>query len=137
MSIRKQCTARLAGLMGSRTDYEADWKEIATFAQPTRSRFLSNDTGKNRRQRNTKMKDPHGIVAFRTLANGMTSGLSSSSRPWKILGLEDDIVDQEAREWLSACDKEMDRFLASTNFYGAVKAGYLELGLFGWKREVK
>lgn len=118
-----------------RTDYETEWQNIARFAQPARSRFLSSDKdkGTKRRQFNNKLLDPHGIEAFRTLTNGMTSGLSSASRPWFTLTLKDnELAEGEGvREWLSDVEKAMYAFLARSNFYGAVKAGYGEMGLFG------
>lgn len=118
-----------------RTDFEAEWIDIARFAQPARSRFLSNekDKGARRRIRNNKLLDPKGIEAFRTLTNGMTSGLSSASRPWFMLKLADEDLGErtEVKEWLSAVERRLYDFLAKTNFYAAVKAGYTELGLFG------
>lgn len=124
------------GLKNIRTDYEDEWRDIARFAQPARSRFLTTQKDKNgslRRTRNKALFDPHGIEAFRTLANGMTSGLSSASRPWFTLKLADDALNEEqgVREWLSEVERRMYAFFAAGNFYGAVKAGYAEEGLFG------
>ncbi len=126
---------RLSGMKSVRSDYEQEWKDIARFAQPARSRFLSSDsnrTGK-RRQANKRLMDSHGIEAFRTLTNGMTSGLSSASRPWFTLTLDDEELTEAAsvKAWLSDVERRMYSFLAQTNFYGAVKSGYAELGLFG------
>jgi len=83
--------------------------------------------------RNSRLLDPHGIEAFRTLTNGMTSGLTSASRPWFNLGLKDEGLTEQAgvREWLSEAERRMYMFLARTNFYGAIKGGYGEMGLFG------
>ncbi|KQN09813.1 phage tail protein [Sphingobium sp. Leaf26] len=117
-----------------RSDYEAEWKEIARFCQPARSRFMNADTNKTaRRARNAKLYDEYAIGSYRTLANGMTSGLSSPSRPWKKLSTFDDALmdEPEVRFWLSEVDRRMDAFFAKTNFYGAAKTGYHELGLFG------
>jgi hypothetical protein len=63
----------------------------------------------------------------------MTSGLSSPSRPWFTLKLPDDdlMEDPEVKAWLDIVQKRMESFFAATNFYSAVKTGYLELGLFG------
>lgn len=134
--IRKHCKLRLVGLKNIRTDYEDEWRDIARFAQPARSRFLTTSKDKNgslRRTRNKALFDPHGIEAFRTLANGMTSGLSSASRPWFTLKLADDAMNEGegVREWLSEVERRMYAFFAGGNFYGAVKAGYAEEGLFG------
>lgn len=118
-----------------RQDFDDECRQIARFAQPARSRFLATDKdkGANRRTWNNKLLDPHGIEAFRTLTNGMTSGLSSASRPWFTLTLHDEALSEEAgvREWLSDVERRMYAFLAQTNFYGAVKSGYGEMGLFG------
>lgn len=134
-SLREHCQQRLTALKSIRTDFEAEWNDIARFAQPARSRFLGTDTNKGtkRRIRNAKLFDPHGIEAFRTLTNGMTSGLTSASRPWFTLKLGDEELNSEpgVRAWLSECDKQIYSFLAKTNFYGAAKAGYGEMGLFG------
>lgn len=134
-ALREHCSQRLTALKAIRSDYEAEWNDIARFAQPARSRFLGTDTNKGtkRRIRNAKLFDPHGIEAFRTLTNGMTSGLTSASRPWFTLKLGDEELNSEpgVRAWLSECDKQIYSFLAKTNFYGAAKAGYGEMGLFG------
>lgn len=142
-SLRHQVEDRLLALKGLREDYEPEWFDIARLAQPWRSRFLTGGTGasgqKNKTQRtktrywNSKLQDPHGIEAFRTLAHGMTSGLTSASRPWFTLTLKDsEMMDAEGvRDWLSEVEKRMYGFLSGTNFYGAAKAGYAEMGLFG------
>ncbi|APL94096.1 tail protein [Sphingomonas sp. BHC-A] len=116
-----------------RQDYEPDWKEIARFCQPARSRFLNSETNRSRRLRNSKLFDEYAITSYRTLANGMTSGLSSPSRPWfKLATYDEALMDEpDVRFWLSEVERRMGAFFASTNFYGAAKTGYHELGLFG------
>lgn len=118
-----------------RTDYEDEWRDIARFSQPSRSRFLATDRDKGGKRRlwNNKLFDPHGIEAFRTLTNGMTSGLTSASRPWFTLKLGDDELNEQpgVRGWLSEVERAMYAFLAKTNFYAAAKEGYGEMGLFG------
>lgn len=134
LSRREHCERRLSGMKALRQDYESEWRDIARFAQPARSRFLSGtaNTAGLRRTRNNRLLDSHGIEAFRTLANGMTSGLSSASRPWFKLGIPDNLANEEGvREWLGDVEAEIYKFLSRTNFYAASKAGYAELGLFG------
>ena len=119
-TLRERMDRRLNGMKTIRTDYEGEWNDIARFAQPARSRFLSTqkDKGAARRQRNNRLLDPHGIEAFRTLTNGLTSGLSSASRPWFTLRLKDEAVNEQAdvRAWLSEVERLMYSFLAGTNF---------------------
>lgn len=134
-SIRQSCETRLASMKSVREDYERDWRDIAKLTQPARSRFLMDKRTKNkgRRRATNNLQDSHGISAFRTLAHGMTSGLSSSSRPWFSLTMEDDATSEspEVRAWLSDVERRMYRFMGNTNFYSAMKAGYAELGMFG------
>jgi len=132
-SIRQRCDTRLSSMKLIRTDYETEWDQIARFAQPARSRFLGSDKNKGTKRRvaNSRLLDPHGIEAFRTLTNGMTSGLSSASRPWFTLTINELADDDIARKWLSDCERAMYEFMAQTNLYGALKSGYAEMGLFG------
>jgi hypothetical protein len=135
-TIRQQVEGRLGNLKSVRVDYEAEIEQIARFAQPARSRFLRSNkdvNGGRRRQWNRTLFDAHGIEAFRTLTNGMTSGLSSPSRPWFSLNLADESLMQQpgVRDWISEVERRLYIFFASTNFYSAVKSGYAEMGLFG------
>jgi len=134
-TLRQRLERRLAGMKTIREDYQDEWNDIARFAQPARSRFMTKerDKGTKRRTRNSRLLDPHGIEAFRTLTNGMTSGLTSASRPWFNLTLkEEDLTEQDGvRDWLSEVERRLFAFLARTNFYGAAKSGYGEMGLFG------
>ena len=114
-----------------RQPYEQDWREISKYAQPTRSRFLNSET--NRNTKKPTIYDGQSIRSFRTLTGGMTSGLSSSSRPWfKLATYDADLMEtQEGKEWLTEAEKRLYAMLASSNFYSAAKTGYSELGLFG------
>lgn len=129
-SLRARCAKRLEGMKQVRLPFEPEYRDIARYAATARSRFLNSET--NQRRRNTKILDEHGIFAFRTLTGGMTSGLSSPSRPWFALRADEDLMeDFEVKSWLSDVERRMYAFLGSSNFYGAAKSGYGEIGLFG------
>jgi len=132
-TIREQCAKRLSGLKAVRQPYEADYEEIAALASAVRSDFLGRAGGSGRRRARAALYDSSAIRSFRILASGMTSGLSSRSRPWFKISLADrDLASFPAvAVWLSAVEEEIYRFLGRTNFYEAVQNGYLELGLFG------
>jgi hypothetical protein len=133
LTLRERCQKRLTGLKANRQPYEAEARQIASLGQPARSRWLASETNRNARQRNLRLNSSHGIFAFRTLQGGMTSGLSSPSRPWMTQTTFDQGLkeDPDVKAWLDEVERRMYAFLAQTNFYGAVKTGYLELGLFG------
>jgi hypothetical protein len=142
-TLRENCEERLLALKRLREDYDPECLEVARFMQPHRSRFLTSDRGaagnRNktnrgvRRHWNNKLADSYGLKAARILTNGMTSGLTSASRPWFVLGLDDeDLKDHPGvRDWLSEVERRIYGFLARSNFYGAAKTGYAENGLFG------
>ena len=132
-TFRDRLETRLTQLKEARQPYEAEWKEIARFGQPSRSRFLNSEQNKNFRRLNRSIYNGHAILAFRTLTGGMTSGLSSPSRPWFRLSAYDaDLAeDHDVGVWLAEVEGRMYAFLSGTNFYSAVKAGYAEMGLFG------
>ncbi len=138
-SIRQDCENRLSGMKSIRSDIEPECRDVARFAQPSRSRFLSTERNKGTRRRmaNNRLLDPHGIIAFRTQTHGMTSGLSSASSPWFTLKVDDALMEQPGvRDWLSEVETSMYAFLAQTNFYSAAKTGYGEMGLFGTEATV-
>jgi hypothetical protein len=131
-TLKERCNRRLQTMKQQRRPYEADWHEIAGYCAPMRSRFLSTRANQGRRQ-NRKLNNTAGIVAMRTLQYGMTSGLSSHSRPWFEVSLYDEnlLDNQIVKVWLDEVQKRMEGFLASINFYEASEIGYLELGMFG------
>lgn len=133
LTLKERCNRRLTALKAARLPYEPEWREIASMAQPSRSRFLNTEQNKGFRRSNGAIYNSHPILAFRTLTGGMTSGLSSPSRPWfRLSPFDADLADDnEVKIYLSEVERRMYAFLASTNFYGAVKSGYGEMGMFG------
>jgi hypothetical protein len=132
-SIRETCEKRLVGLKAMRQPIEADCEEIARFAAPRSIRIQSSDTNRRKTRKGSTIFDAHGIKSFRTLTGGMTSGLSSESRPWFSLALHDEdlMENAEVAEWLDVVEKRIAMFLGGTNFYGAAKVGYSQMGMFG------
>ena len=133
MTLKERCNRRLGALKGARQPYEDEWREIARYAQPSHSRFLNAEQNRNFKRRNDDVYNSHPILSFRTLTGGMTSGLSSPSRPWfRLVPFDQDLAsDASVRVWLAEVERRLYAFLASTNFYGAMKSGYAEMGMFG------
>jgi hypothetical protein len=133
LTLREMCEKTLGGLKAARQPYEDEWRQIARLAQPSRSKHLDSAKGMRFNRINRQVYNSHAIWSFRTLAAGLTSGLSSPSRPWfnwGSYGGQDD-QEQDAREWYAENERRAYSFLAGTNFYGANKTTYMELGLFG------
>ncbi len=141
--LKERLEKRLQGLRAVRQDIERDWMEVARFCQPRLSGYLqtygdqamgaTQSMTLKRSKLNNKLLDAHAVWATGVLANGMTSGLSSPSRPWFTLQTTDPDLKEfkPVREWLDAVRQRILDFFARTNFYQAIKSTYLENGIFG------
>lgn len=134
-TLREHVEDRAKSLMKNRGDIDPVVAEIAGLVQPARSRFCPTVASNSRGRRSlvNKLYDGYGITASGILTNGMTSGLSSPSRPWfKSKVADPDLMRYHSvKLWLSQVDQIMYDFMNATNFYGALKSGYGELGNFG------
>lgn len=143
MTLREKCEKRKGGMVAVRKPYEADWEEISRMALPARSDILTMGVNgrlpMNRKRRaNMATYSSKPRRAARILTAGMTSGLSSPSTRWfKLRSPWPDLDEyQPVKEWLAIVEQKIYDFLASTNFYNAVKVGYSELGCFGTEAAV-
>lgn len=123
-----------AGLMWNEamTWYPA-WKELAQFNNPTRGFFFDEVPNRGKQIDFKTVIDGHARRAVRTLASGMTSGLTSPSRPWFRLGLPDpNLADfTPAKIWLDEVQNRMLDVFAKSNIYGVLHSMYEEIGTFG------
>lgn len=139
--LRERLERRMSGLCMERAPHEATWRDISDNMQVRRSRWLSGDAwragqaypmGRDAKP-NTKLLDPTAVRASDVLANGLSSGLVSPSRPWfRLTTVDPDLRDrQNVKEWLKTVQDRIYELFGTTNFYSQSKAGYRELGLFG------
>lgn len=135
LTTREYFDKRLAGMELRRKDREADIVQIASLAQPFRTRFINAlaTNGRSTRMKSNKLYNGHAIRSFRFLTGGMYSGLSSPNRPWFRFVLQDrDLMKfHPVKVWLAEVEKIVGTMLATSNFYSAAKLGYSEIGLFG------
>ena len=135
LTTREYLEKRLESMKGRREEREPEICEIASLAQPNRTRFVNAiaTRGRSRTSKMNKLYDGHAIRSFRFLTGGMYSGLSSPNRPWFRFILQDkDLMKYHpVRVWLSEVEKIVGSMLAASNFYSAAKLGYAEIGLFG------
>lgn len=132
--VRRQLDQRFGVL---KSDYISsgyrEWcRDISDFMQPNRGRFLTQETGKRKRN-NIHIKDPEGLLAARICASGMMSGMSSRSRPWFRLTAKNRLLMRSApvREWLNECERLMRQVFHASNFYQSIHQFYAELSVFG------
>jgi hypothetical protein len=132
-TLREYCDSAAQSMMRQRKDVDNIVGEIAGLTMPMSNRFTPRSDNRRRKSLINRLYDGYGIRASEILTNGMTSGLSSPSRPWyRTKAADPDLMNfHTVRLWFEAVDRVMYGFMNATNFYGALKAGYGELGNFG------
>lgn len=133
-AIRDACNRRYGWLYTDRESWRTHWRDVADFILPRRGRlFVTPNEGSRGSRANHKILDSSATKACRVLAAGMLSGLTSPSRPWFVLGLEDPDMSEHApvRAWLDLVRQRMLILLGRSNFYTALHALYEEQGAFG------
>ncbi|MBW1989418.1 MAG: head-tail connector protein [Deltaproteobacteria bacterium] len=122
---------RFEQLAEIRTPWESLWQDCADYVLPRKNDITTEQT--QGRRRNTKVYDSTAINANRILAAGLQGGLSSPSRPWFRLGLEDEDLVQfdPVKTWLETVERIFTQTFYRSNFYTQIHECYLDLGAFG------
>jgi hypothetical protein len=108
------------------------WKDISKYIKPTRG-FFGELPNQGRTIDTKTILDSLPGRSARILAAGMTSGLTSPSRPWFKLGLTDtDLMEFDpVKIWLEDVQTRMMGVYSKSNIYGVLHSMYEEIGLFG------
>lgn len=130
-SQRRYHDRRLQDMKSLRSYWDDHWFEIAQYIAPTRYRRNVNDV-KGRPDRK-KITDSSQLLALRTLASGMHSGITSPARPWFRLTTFDPEMREFApvKTYLSKAEAMMREVYQASNIYRAFHYGYGDLGSFG------
>lgn len=121
---------RLEELKQLRQPWEAEWRALADYIEPTRLRLGGDREGPRTR---AKIIDSTGTHACDTLKSGMHSGLTSPARPWFRLTTFDPTLKKvdAVKAYLAAVQDKMREVFAASNLYRAFHVGYGDLGQFG------
>ena len=119
-------------MMAERTQFEGVWKKLSQYINPARGRFDEDKTADGKR-RDDVLLDPYPIEASTKCAAGLHAGLTSPSRPWFSLGLQDDeLADfHTVKIWLDECQEIMMSIYAKSNIYNMLLNLEAELTQFG------
>jgi hypothetical protein len=126
---------RLGGLRTWRWSWWMHWSILAAFFLPFRYKFLIT-AGQTWRGSpiNDQILDSTGLMAVRTCAGGMWSGLTPSSRQWFAIELarpDDDQLDAEARSWIEDTQQQVFDVLKASNFYTTMAQAFQDVTVFG------
>jgi hypothetical protein len=120
-----------AALLQERAWFDPWYRDLSDYFQPRRSRFLSSDA--NRPKRNTKNARNRALLAVRVARAGLAGGLTPRTRPWFSLTVGDpDLAEYgPVKEWLYRQQIRMFERIARTNFYDAVHETFGDDVVFG------
>lgn len=111
----------------------ARFRDISRYINPKRG-FFEGFVPNYNAQIDYKLVMDADIAHYASvMAAGMSSGLTSRTRPWFRLGLEDQKFedDEEVKDWLQTSERVLYRMFAGSNIYDAFFQAYEELGMFG------
>ena len=130
-SKRVRYSRLAAQLKNERSSFEADWTESNNWILSRRARFFTSDTNKGGR-RNQRIIDSTGTLAVRTLRAGMVSGITSPSRDWKKLTVDDPDLAEfgSVKRWLSIVNDRMSNSFLRSNFYKVMPNIYGDASVF-------
>lgn len=136
----KWCSGRMETMRGYRIPWWTHWAQLAEMYLPRRYRWFVTPNQYNRGSPlNQSIVDETGLLAARTLATGLLSGLTSPTKPWFRLGLQgvEDIPEGPVKEWLAECTKRMLEVYAKSNFYQSLGQSYHDMAVFGSAAQIQ
>ena len=109
------------------------WKEIGRYLAPSAGSFDDDVISKRGRKIDHKvLLDSSPLMAVEILCAGMVSGLTSPSRPWFELTLDDQKDHSNAvKRWLYDVKQTIENVFAKSNVYGTLHHFYQEIAVFG------
>jgi hypothetical protein len=132
-AFRRWHDERLKSLDQSRSGWFATWRDLGDYYLPRRVRWLMTANELKGRHFRSKLIDTTSIIAARTCAAGMMSGIVDPSRPWFRLGLQGrqlEIYDPVSI-WLDDVVTVMMLVMAESNFYNAMAQCFWDMVIFG------
>ena len=118
-------------LKNERSTWLEQWREIGDYISPNRVRL--NDEQHRGTRKNTKIIDTTAPMAMRTLAAGMMWGITSPTRQWFKIGVEDPAMMKlpAVRKWCDDTTELVTTTFNNSNLYQCLPQHYHDLGSFG------
>jgi hypothetical protein len=127
--------SRLGMLRTWRYSWWAYWAQLAEFILPRRYHWFVVANKMTRGSPiNQAIMDGTATLAMQVCASGMWTGLTSPSRPWFALGIQDkddDDLSQEEKEWVEDTQGKVYKVLHGSNFYTVLAQGFQDVSTFG------
>ena len=134
LTIYAHLEQRMASLRTWRWSWWVFWAALAAFFIPFRYVWLvtANRTWRGGNL-NQQILNSKGVLAARTCAAGMWTGLCSPSRPWFKLGIGTPWVtlDRDGKNWLKDVEEKLYTVFSQSNFYTIFSQLFHDLTVFG------
>ena len=119
-------------LANERQRFDVQWRDLAQFMLPRVTRFNYTEVDSGERK-DYALIDNCATIGVRTLGSSMLSNMSSPTRKWFRLRMENDELNdqQEVAEWLEQWDDIIRRTFIKSNFYQTIHGAYREEACFG------
>ena len=129
---RKELEKRVKSLEAQAIPYLSTWKDIKSYINPVRGSFGETPSTSKAIDHKT-MLNGHPRICARTLGSGMASGMTSESRTWFNLTLDDKkfMEYDSARLWIDDLQARMTAVFSRSNIYSVLGSMYEEMGSFG------
>lgn len=116
-----------------RSKQESTWELLSKYIYPMRGRFHEEGGSREGQRRDQYLIDPYPMDAITKCAAGLHSGLTSPSRPWFELSLQDAEKAEmhNVRLWLNDAHDVMMSLYARSNTYAMLYQIEAEVAQFG------
>lgn len=135
VKLRLHCQKRREAMIRVREPWMPDWRQVSEYVDPGRGRFADlapGDSAEGKRSR-SKILNNTATRAVRVATAGMSSHMTSKSRPWFQLQTPSPELNElyDVRVWLDDVTEIIRDTLAKSNFYKAMPVMYAEDILYG------
>lgn len=123
----------LAGMKAERQSYDSHYRELESYANPRRGRWLETSEKSRGHKRNQNLIDTTMRLAVRTAAAGIHAGSTNPSMPWFKLTTADNEMNEESgvSMWLYAVEQRMRDVFERSNVYSVLPMLYGDGITFG------
>lgn len=123
---------RLESMRQERASYIPHWRDLSEHYMPRQAKFLVADRNRGEK-RNQKIINEAGMLALRTLASGMMSGMTNPAQPWIQLKTPDPDLNKfrPVKVWLGQFRDRMLELILRSNLYTTFPMIYKDEGCYG------
>lgn len=119
-------------LESDRSSWDDQWGQLCAFFAPYSAVWNYSQVNQGERQ-DFQIINETGLLAARTLAAGMLSGMSSPTSPWLKIGDADPDLNElpDVRAWAETAEERVRKVFLKSNTYQSLLNLYSEEGIYG------